>query len=30
MPRDAGVYLDDILLAIERIEAYVRGLDRLG
>jgi uncharacterized protein with HEPN domain len=26
MPRDADVYLADILEAIERIQAYVRGL----
>ena len=28
MPRDAGVYLQDILEAVGRIETYVRGLDR--
>lgn len=28
MPRDAAVYLEDILTAIERIREYTRGMDR--
>lgn len=28
MPRDAGVYLDDILVAIERIRGYLQGVSR--
>jgi uncharacterized protein with HEPN domain len=30
MPRDVRLYLDDILEAIARIEAYVQGLDQDG
>ena len=27
MPRDSGLYLDDILGAVEKILEYVRGMD---
>ena len=30
MPRDADVYLEDILTAIGRIQEFTRGLDRAG
>jgi uncharacterized protein with HEPN domain len=28
MPREADIYLEDILIAIERIQSYTRNLDR--